>query len=210
MTAEPDWLLWAREIQAIAQTGMAFCKDPYDIERYQALRALAARILAARTATEADRIDNLFANETGYATPEVDVRAAVFDDQDRILLVRETQDNGRWTMPGGWVDVNQTPAECALREVTEESGYTARVVKLAAVWDRARQGHPPGAFSIVKLMFVCALTGGASATSLETSGTGWFTGDALPRDLSCGRTLPHQLARMFAHWHQPALPTDYE
>ena len=210
MTSEPDWLLWAREIQATAQTGLAFCKDPYDIERYHALRALAARILAAHTAAPADRSEALFAQEHGSATPKVDVRAAVFDPDNRILLVREVQDGGRWTMPGGWVDVNQTPAQCALREVQEESGYTARIVKLAAVWDRARQGHPPTAFSIVKLMFVCALTGGASATSLETSGTGWFAEAALPGDLSRGRTLPHQLARMFTHWHQPELPTDYE
>ncbi|HVC62422.1 MAG TPA: NUDIX hydrolase [Acetobacteraceae bacterium] len=210
MTAEPDWLIWAREIQATAQTGLAFCKDPYDIERYHALRALAVRILAARTAAPAERIEALFASDPGYATPKVDVRAAVFDKAGRILLVREVQDGGRWTMPGGWVDVNQTPAECALREVTEESGYVARIVKLAAVWDRARQGHPPGPFSIVKLMFVCALAGGSPATSLETCGTGWFAEDALPDDLSRGRTLPHQLARMFAHWRQPELPTAFE
>jgi ADP-ribose pyrophosphatase YjhB (NUDIX family) len=140
----------------------------------------------------------------------VDVRAAVFDPEGRILLVREVQDGGRWTMPGGWIDVNQTPAEAAIREVAEESGYIARIVKLAAAWDRARQGHPPGPFSIVKMMFVCALAGGAPTTSLETSGTGWFTEDALPDDLSLGRTLPHQLARMFEHWRQPALPTDFD
>jgi ADP-ribose pyrophosphatase YjhB (NUDIX family) len=168
------------------------------------------RILAAHTATTAERIEALFASEQGYATPKVDVRAAVFDPAGRILLVREVQDGGRWTMPGGWVDVNQTPAECVVREVAEESGYVARIVKLAAVWDRARQGHPPSPFSIVKLMFVCALAGGAPSTSLETSGTGWFAEDALPADLSRGRTLPHQLARMFAHWRQPELATDYE
>jgi ADP-ribose pyrophosphatase YjhB (NUDIX family) len=210
MTTEPGWLTWAREIQATAQTGLAFCRDPYDIERYQALRALAVRILAAHTATPTDRIEDLFANEHGYATPKVDVRGAVFDPEGRILLVREVQDGGRWTLPGGWVDVNQTPAQCVLREVTEESGYLARIVKLAAVWDRARQGHPPVAFSIVKLMFVCALAGGAPATSLETSGTGWFTRAELPADLSRGRTLPHQLARMFEHWRRPDLPTDYD
>lgn len=210
MTAEPDWLLWAREIQATAQTGLAFCKDPYDIERYQALRGLAARILAAHTAMPAARIEALFATEQGYATPKVDVRGAVFDPEGRILLVREVQDHGRWTMPGGWADVNQTPAACVLREVTEESGYVARIVKLAAVWDRARQGHPPSPFSIVKLYFVCTLAGGAPSTSLETSGTGWFAETDLPTDLSRGRTLPHQLARMFAHWRQPELPTDFE
>lgn len=210
MTNEPQWLAWAREIQATAQSGLAFSKDPYDIERYHALRALAARIAAAHTATPAERIEALFTGEQGYATPKVDVRAAVFDSENRILLVREAIDQGRWTLPGGWQDVNQTAAECALREVTEESGYTARIRKLAAVWDRTRQGHTPHPFSILKLFFVCELAGGAASTSLETSGSAWFTEDALPEDLSRGRTLPHQLRRMFQHWHHPALPTDYE
>lgn len=210
LSAEPQWLIWAREIQAIAQTGLAFTNDPYDVERYRALRALAARIMAAHTGTDAARIETLFAAERGYATPKVDVRGAVFDTTGRILLVREAVDGGRWTLPGGWADVNQTPAECVVREVREESGYAARVVKLAAVWDRAAQGHPPAAFSIVKMFFVCALEGGAARTSLETSGVAWFAEDALPADLSLGRTLPHQLVRMFAHWRDPSLPVEFD
>lgn len=194
----------------MAQTGLAFTRDPYDIERYTAPRSLAARILAAHSATDATRIEALFAAERGYATPKLDVRGAVFDDAGRILLVRETADAGRWTLPGGWADVNQTPAHCVVREVAEESGYTARAVKLAAVWDRATQGHPPTAFSIVKLFFICALEGGAPRTSLETSEVGWFGEAEIPADLSLGRTLPHQIARMFAHWREPELATEFE
>jgi ADP-ribose pyrophosphatase YjhB (NUDIX family) len=174
------------------------------------LRGLAARIMASHTSADARRIEALFAGETGYATPKVDVRAAVFDRQDRILMVRETADEGRWTLPGGWADVNQTPAECAVREVEEESGYHARVVKLAGVWDQARQGHPPGVFSITKLFFICALEGGTSRASLETSASGWFAEDAIPADLSSRRVLPHQVARMFVHWRSPEEPTEFE
>jgi ADP-ribose pyrophosphatase YjhB (NUDIX family) len=105
--------------------------------------------------------------------------------------------------------VNQTPAECVIREIEEESGYAARVIKLAAVWDRARQGHPPGLFSIVKMFFVCALAGGTARTGLETNGVSWFLEHELPSELSMGRVLPHQLARMFAHWHQPAIATEF-
>jgi ADP-ribose pyrophosphatase YjhB (NUDIX family) len=153
----------------------------------------------------------LFASETGYATPKLDVRGAVFDTSGRILLVRETADAGRWTLPGGWADVNQTPAQCVVREVAEESGYAVRVVKLAAVWDRATQGHaPPAMFSIVKLFFVCALEGGTARTSLETSEIGWFAEAGIPLDLSLGRTLPHQIARMYAHWRQPELATEFD
>ena len=207
---EPDWLTWTRELQAIAQTGLAFARDPYDRERYEMLRDLASRIMAAHSNADLSRIAALFAGETGYATPKIDVRAAAFDDDGRILMVREVMDSGRWTLPGGWADVNLTPAENAAKEVREESGFEVRVAKLAAVWDRTRQGHPPAPFSCAKFFFMCEITGGAAAASLETSEVGFFAEDALPEDLSLGRVLPAQLRRMFAHWREPTLPTDWE
>jgi len=207
---EPAWLTWSRQLQAIAQTGLAFTRDPYDRERYDALRALASEMMAAHTDQPASRIDALFAGETGYATPKIDVRGAVFDARNRILMVREVLDGGRWTLPGGWADVNLTPAENTAKEVFEESGYTVTVRKLAAVWDRTRQGHPPTPFSAAKMFFLCDVSGGAAATSLETSEIGWFTEDALPPDMSLGRVLPSQIRRMFEHARNPALPTDFE
>ncbi len=118
---DPDWLIWAREIEALAQTGLAFSTDPYDLERYAALRRLAARIMSEHTGACLERIEGLFDGETGYATPKVGVRGAVFDAAGRILMVREVVDGNRWTLPGGWADVNQTPAQSVVREVFEES-----------------------------------------------------------------------------------------
>lgn len=208
---EPTWLIWAREIQAIAQTGLAFSPDPYDQERFAALRRLAARIMAEHTAADLGRIEALFEGESGYATPKIGVRGAVFDAEGRILMVREAVDGDRWTLPGGWADVNQTPAQSVVREIHEESGYLARVVKLAAVWDRARHDHqPPAPFSVVRMFFLCELTGGAPATSLETSGTAWFHEHEVPADLSLRRTLPTHIARMFAHWRNRDLPTEFD
>jgi ADP-ribose pyrophosphatase YjhB (NUDIX family) len=207
---DPAWLTWAREIQAIAQTGLTFSKDPYDLDRFAALRRLAARCMADRTGEDLQRIEGLFDAETGYATPKVGVRGAVFDVSGRILMVRETADENRWTLPGGWADVNQTPAQSVVREVYEESGYHVRAVKLAAVWDRARQAQPPTAFSVVRMFFVCALEGGSSKTSLETSAVGWFAETDVPADLSLRRTLPHQISRMFAHWRNPGLATEFD
>ncbi len=199
-----------RELLATAQTGIAFTKDPYDRERYESLRRLGARILAGHTDTDLTRIETLFAAETGYATPKIGVRGAVFDVDGRLLLVREAVDGDRWTLPGGWAEVNQTPAESVIREVFEESGYHARPLKLAAVWDRARQPHPPAPYSVVRCFFICALIGGTPRTSLETSGHGWFHEQDVPEDLSPGRTLPHHIARMFAHWRAPELPTEFD
>jgi ADP-ribose pyrophosphatase YjhB (NUDIX family) len=210
VTDEPNWLTWTRQMQAIAQTGLAFSRDPYDRERYEALRALASRVMAAHTAAPAERIEALFAGETGYATPKVDVRGAVFDCAERLLLVRERADGGRWTLPGGWADTNLTAAENVVKEVREESGYEVRAHKLAAVWDRTRQGHASGVFSCYKLFFVCELVGGAAATGPETSEVAWFAENALPDDLSLGRVLPDQLRRMFAHARNPPLPTEFD
>ena len=142
---EPKWLTWAREVQAIAQSGLAYATDVYDRERYEKLRALAADMMAAGSGGEAGRIESLFAREIGYATPKVVVRAAVFD-KGKILMVRETSD-GAWAPPGGWADVNQSAAECLIREVREESGYEARIVKLAAcsVWPDGKLYRSSGA-----------------------------------------------------------------
>lgn len=208
---EPDWLSWTRELQAIAQTGLAFTRDPYDRERYEALRALASTIMAAHTGAPPQAIEDLFRAERGYATPKVDVRAAVFDAEGRILMVREVMDGHRWTLPGGWADVNLTPAQNVIKEVREESGYEVSVRKLAAAWDRTRQGHPASVFACCKLFYLCDLAGGAAATSLETSEVGWFAQAALPfGELSTGRVLEAQIRRMFDHFREPGLATDWE
>ena len=131
---EPSWLLWARELQAIAQTGLEFAKDPYDRERYIAVRALAARMMAQRASADPTSVEKLFAEQTGYATPKVDVRGAVFREDGRILLVREVADSGRWSLPGGWAEVNQSPREAVVREVLEESGFAVTARKLAAIY----------------------------------------------------------------------------
>ncbi len=207
---EPDWIAWAREVQATAQIGLTFCQNPYDRERYEALRSLAARVMAQAGGADLAVVEDLFKGQHGYATPKVDVRAAAFDAYGKILMVREASDGGRWTLPGGWGDVNLTPAENVAKEVLEESGFVVRVSKLAAVWDRTRQGHGPVPFSCYKLFFVCEIAGGAAATSLETSEIGFFAEESLPDDLSTERVKRRQLHRMFAHAREPALPTEFD
>ncbi|MGH7121294.1 MAG: NUDIX hydrolase [Acetobacteraceae bacterium] len=210
MNVEPEWLAWAREIAAIAQSGLAFSPNQYDRERYERLRTLSAIMIASRAAERFERIEALFGCEAGYATPKVDVRGAVFDGEMRILLVRERADADRWSLPGGWADVNLTAAENVIKEVEEESGLRVRAVKLAVVFDRTRQGHTPGIFSCYKLFFLCEVIGGAAAPGCETSAVGWFAEDRIPDDLSLGRVLPGQIRRLFQHARDAALPTDFE
>src|SRR5690606_25180778 len=208
--SDPRWLDWSRELQAIAQTGLTFSTDPYDRERYDRLRDLAASMLAAHTEAPLERIADLLRGESGYATPKIDIRAAVFDDRGRLLFVREAMDQDRWTLPGGWADVNLTPAQNALKEVREESGYEARIVKLAAAWDRQRQGHPASLWSCLKVFCICEVAGGAARTIHETTAVAWFSQHEIPTELSLGRVLPGQIARMFAHRANPALPVEFD
>ena len=156
-------------------------------------------------------MEKLFAAETGYATPKVGVRGAVFGEDGRILLVREVADSGRWSLPGGWAEVNQSPSESVVREVLEESGFAVSVRKLAAVYDRSRHPHlPPRPFHIYKLFFVCDVVGGKAQTSSETREVAFFAEDEVPGDLSIGRVLPYQITRMFEHARSSTLPTDFD
>jgi ADP-ribose pyrophosphatase YjhB (NUDIX family) len=205
---EPQWLSIARELRAIAQTGLAFTTDRFDRLRYERVRELAAAMLAQGSGGHFDVIIELLREGWGYATPKVDVRGAAFVD-GRVLMVREISDGG-WTLPGGWCDVNQSAAECVVREVAEESGFEARALKLAAVRDYQRSGHPPrNADSIYKMFFICEITGGAARASDETSEVAFFPRDALP-PLSLGRTTAAQIDRMFHHAQHPELPADFD
>jgi ADP-ribose pyrophosphatase YjhB (NUDIX family) len=207
---EPDWLIWARQLQSIAQTGLTFTQDPFDRERYEAVRRLAAHIMAAHTVADLARIEALFTEQSGYATPKIDVRAAVFRDDGALLMVREATD-GCWSLPGGWAEVNQSAREAVIREVSEETGFDIVPRKLAAVFDRARHPHvPPRPFHVYKMFFICEITGGAPRLSIETTEIGFFTEQTLPPDISVQRVVPYQIERIFAHYRQPDLPTEFD
>src|SRR6059058_145777 len=178
------WHLNALRLAALSQNGLTFMQDPFDRQRWEEVRGIAAEMLAAGAATSADEMIESLSREDGYATPKVDVRAAVFRD-DKVLLVQERSD-GRWTLPGGWCEVGEAPGVAAAREVEEESGYRVRTAKLLAVYDKLRHGHPPTIIHACKLFFRCDLVGGAEATSEETTAVGFFAEDALP-PLSLGR-----------------------
>jgi ADP-ribose pyrophosphatase YjhB (NUDIX family) len=172
------------------------------------VRELAASMLAQGSGDDYAVIIDILRQEWGYATPKVDVRGAAFVD-GRVLLVREISD-GKWTLPGGWADVNQSAAECVVREIAEESGFEAKTLKLAAVRDYQKSGHPPRNIdSIYKMFFICEITGGSARASDETSEAAFFARDALP-PLSLGRTTAVQIERMFQHAEAPHLPTDFD
>lgn len=206
---EPQWLIWVKALRSIAEAGLTYSKGPFDLERYAQLQAIAAEMAAAYTDTEPEVVRELFAAAQGYETPKIDVRGVVFRD-DQLLLVRELLDGGRWTLPGGWADVNDLPSEAVEREVWEETGYRVRAVKLLAVLDRRLHGHkPPMPWGAYKLFFLCELLDGRPTPSLETAGASFFAEDAIP-ELSVARTTPEEISRLFEHHRQPDLPTDFD
>ena len=203
------WLEWSQQLQAIAQNGLTYSNNPYDVEQYQQLQLIAAEIIATYTDAEPSYIRDLFSREQGYATPKVDVRGAVFKDQ-KILLVKERED-GCWTLPGGWVDIGESPSSAVEREVCEESGYKTQAIKLVAVYDRnhSSHGHPPLAYHVYKLFFLCQLMSGAPTASMETEEIGFFGEQEIPK-LSLTRVVPSQIARLFEHYCDPNLQTDFD
>lgn len=202
------WLELTRRFQALAQTGLAYSSDPYDRERYEEIRRLAAEMMTwGAGLSNIAAIENLFNAEVGYATPKVDVRAAVFI-KNRILLVRERKD-GLWSLPGGWADVGDAPSASAIREVKEESGYDVVVKKLASLYDRDKHGHPPMPYHTYKLFFICELSGGAPTDTLETSEVDFFEEYALP-PLSLSRVTQSQVRHMFGHYRHPEWPTSFD
>ena len=204
----PALLDWARQLQAVAQIGLAYPDTTaYDRDRYEHVRRIAAEMLA--TNGEVDALDARLALETGHATPKLDVRGVVFRD-GTLLLVRE-RSHGRWTLPGGWVDVGESPSRAVVREVREESGYDTSAVKLLALYDRDRHAHPPHPWHIWKACFRCELVDGIEhGFDEEISAVRFFAQDALP-ELDLERITPDTyITRFFEHRDHPEWPTDFD
>ena len=171
------WLDWAVELQALAQAGLHYGKDPFDIERFQRIRDIAAEMLARGTDLPLETVTDLFCCESGYQTPKLDTRAAVFQN-GRILLVREN--DGRWSLPGGWVDVNVSVGENTAKEVREEAGLEVIPRRVIAVQDREKHNRPVYAWKICKVFVLCALVGGEFRPNSETTASGYFSLEDLP------------------------------
>jgi ADP-ribose pyrophosphatase YjhB (NUDIX family) len=200
----------AVKIAALAQNGLTYGVGRYDLDRYRQLADLAADLLSVVSGRPSSALALELGRDSGYATPKVDVRGAVFDSSEQVLLLQERSD-GFWSLPGGWADPLDSPATAVAREMREETGYGAQAVKLAACWDRERQGHAPALpVHAYKLFFICELHGAiGEPDDLETLDVGWFPVDALP-PLSRNRVTEAQIARMLEHHRDRTLPSDFE
>ena len=177
MDTMEKWLEWTIELQALAQAGLFYCKDPYELERYQRIREISAEMLARQTDLPVEKVRDLFCNETGYQTPKLDTRAAIFQ-KDRVLLVQEN--TGRWSLPGGWVDVDLSIGENAVKEVREEAGLEVTADLVIAIHDRKKHNRPVYPYNVCKVFVLCSLIGGSFQPNIETLDSGYFPLSGLP------------------------------
>ncbi|SIS02440.1 ADP-ribose pyrophosphatase YjhB, NUDIX family [Peribacillus simplex] len=204
---EPKWLEWAKQLQSIAQAGLTYSKDVYDLERFELIRNISVEILSHQTDMNKTVIKDLFANETGYATPKVDIRSVVFS-YNKILMVRENTD-GNWSLPGGWGDIGLTPSEVAVKEVKEESGFDVKAIKLLGVLDKKCHPHPPSLYHVYKIFILCEIIGGQPKEGIETIAVEFFAENELP-SLSITRNTESQIELAFKHLHNPQEPVYFD
>lgn len=201
METNEKWLQWAVELQALAQAGLYYTKDKYDEERFARIREIAAEMIAHKTEIPMEKVQELFCGETGYQTPKLDTRAAIFQD-DKILLVQEN--DGKWSLPGGWVDVNVSVKENVVKEAKEESGLDVIPERVIAVQDRDKHNKPIYAYKICKVFVLCRPVGGQFEANSETVASGYFGLDELP-EISEDKNTREQIEMCFAayraeHW----------
>ena len=206
MQEKQKWLDWAIELQALAQAGLFYSKDIYDIERFQRIREIAADMLVSPSGLPVERVKELFCSEIGYQTPKLDSRAAVFLD-DKILLVQEQ--NGLWSLPGGWVDVNLSVGENVVKEVKEEAGLDVRPEFVIAVQDRKKHNTEIYAYNICKVFLLCSLLGGSFQPNSETIASGYFSLNELP-PLAENKTTVAQIQMCFEAHHAEYWVTQFD
>ena len=201
------WLTWAMEIQSLAQSGLAYTDNVYDIERYERLREISAEIISERSAIPLEKVKNLFCNETGYQTPKLDTRAAVFKD-GKILLVHEN--NGTWALPGGWCDVLESVKSNTIKEVKEETGLEVLTAKVIAIQDRNKHNKPAYAYGVCKVFILCELVGGEFQKNTETTEIKYFSLETMPPKLAEEKTNKEQIEMCFRAYNDENWQTQFD
>lgn len=202
-----EWLKLAIEIQSLAQAGLTYTTNVYDIERYERLREISAEMIASKSEMSLEKVKDLFCNETGYQTPKLDTRAAIFMD-DKILLVHEN--NGTWSLPGGWVDVLESVKSNTIKEVREETGLIVDATKLIAVQDRNKHNKPIYAYGVCKVFVLCELLGGKFEENIETTEIKYFSLDEIPSNLAEEKTNKEQIEMCFEAYKYKDWQTQFD
>ena len=201
------WLKWAIEIQSLAQAGLTYTDNVYDIERYERLREIAAEIIEEKSNISLEKVKDLFCNENGYQTPKIDTRAAIFKD-DKILLTHEN--NGTWSLPGGWCDVLESVASNTIKEVKEETGLDVETIKIISIQDRNKHNKPIYAYGVCKIFVLCNVIGGEFIENIETTEIKYFSLDKIPNNLAEEKTNNEQIEMCFKAYKDEKWQTQFD
>ena len=201
------WLKWAIEIQSLAQAGLTYTDNVYDIERYERLREIAAEIIEEKSNISLEKVKDLFCNENGYQTPKIDTRAVIFKD-NKILLTHEN--NGTWSLPGGWCDVLESVASNTIKEVKEETGLDVETIKIIAVQDRNKHNKPIYAYGVCKIFVLCNVIGGEFIENIETTEIKYFSLDEIPNNLAEEKTNNEQIEMCFKAYKDEKWQTQFD
>ena len=201
------WLKWAIEIESLAQAGLTYTDNVYDIERYERLREIAAEIIEEKSNISLEKVKDLFCNENGYQTPKIDTRAAIFKD-DKILLTHEN--NGTWAMPGGWCDVLESVASNTIKEVKEETGLDVETIKIISIQDRNKHNKPIYAYGVCKIFVLCNVIGGEFIENIETTEIKYFSLDKIPNNLAEEKTNNEQIEMCFKAYKDEKWQTQFD
>ena len=201
------WLKWAIEIQSLAQAGLTYTDNVYDIERYERLREIAAEIIEEKSNISLEKVKDLFCNENGYQTPKIDTRAAIFK-YDKILLTYEN--NGTWSLPGGWCDVLESVASNTIKEVKEETGLDVETIKIISIQDRNKHNKPIYAYGVCKIFVLCNVIGGEFIENIETTEIKYFSLDKIPNNLAEEKTNNEQIEMCFKAYKDEKWQTQFD
>ena len=201
------WIKWSMEIQSLAQSGLAYTDNVYDIERYERLREISTEMLAEKTDLSIEKVKDLFCNETGYQTPKIDTRAVIFKD-NKILLVHEN--NNTWSLPGGWCDVLESVKSNTVKEVKEETGLDVNAIKVVAIQDRNKHNKPIYAYGVCKVFILCDVISGEFEKNIETTEIKYFSQDEIPNNLSDEKTNKEQIEMCFKAYNDKNWQTQFD
>ena len=198
---------WAMEIQSLAQAGLAYTNNVYDIERYERLREISAEIIEEKSNLNLEKVKDLFCSETGYQTPKIDTRAVIFKD-DKILLTHEN--NGTWSLPGGWCDVLESVGSNTIKEVKEETGLDVETIKIISIQDRNKHNKPIYAYGVCKIFVLCNIIGGEFIENIETTEIRYFSLDEIPNNLAEEKTNREQIEMCFEAYKNVNWQTQFD
>lgn len=201
------WLKWAIEIQSLAQAGLTYTNNVYDIERYERLREISAEIIAEKSDLNLEKVKDLFCNEKGYQTPKIDTRAVIFKD-NKILLTHEN--NGTWALPGGWCEVLESVGSNTIKEVKEETGLDVETVKVISIQDRNKHNKPIYAYGVCKIFVLCNVIGGKFTENIETTEIEYFSLDEIPNNLAEEKTNKEQIKMCFKAYKDKNWQTQFD